>query len=353
MARLSEFALIQRLHRKFGRTGPAVVRGIGEDTAIIRPLGDKSLLLTTDLLAEGIHFDLATATFEDVGYKAAVANLSDIAAMGGTPQHLLVSVAIPPSQSPEDIEQLYDGMMEACRPYKVDLVGGDTSASRNGLFLSVTLTGVVDAGRALTRDGARPGDLMYVTGTLGDALAGLSLLSGRATMRRVVGRQLPSLLRRHLISRHLRPTPRIQEGQLLTQHRLATAGIDLSDGLSGDLLHLCERSGVGAEMDPDALPLSAACRAYATVSHRDPVHLALTGGEDYELLFTVAPKHKAQLERITQRHKLQISHIGVIRPKRFGLTLRGKDGVPRKLRVSSYEHFRSKRTQAQGVRWSR
>lgn len=353
MARLGEFGLIQRLHRRFGRTGPSVVRGIGEDAAVLEPVRKKSLLLTTDLLAEGVHFDLATSTFEDVGYKAAVANLSDIAAMGGTPQHLLVSVAFPPSRAPQDIEHLYRGMMAACRPHKVDLIGGDTSVSRDGLFLSITLTGHVDSGRALTRDGARPGDLVFVTGTLGDALAGYALLSKRNGKRRAWGDRLPEPVRRHLIARHLHPTARIREGQLLVRHRLATSAIDLSDGLSGDLLHLCERSKVGAELDPDALPLSAACRAYATASHTDPVRLALTGGEDYELLFTVPPQNRAKLHRLAQQEKLRIAQIGVIRPHRLGLTLRRRGEEARKLRVSSFEHFRTPSPDVQEAAWSR
>lgn len=353
MARLGEFGLIQRLYRRFGRMGPSVVRGIGEDAAVLNPNRKKSLLLTTDLVAEGIHFDFATAMFEDVGYKAAVANLSDIAAMGGTPQHMLVSVAIPPVRTPFDIARLYRGIMAACRPYKVDLIGGDTSASRQGLFLSVTLTGFVDSRWMLTRDGAQPGDLVYVTGTLGDALAGYTLLSKRAGPQRGLIGLPPSAFRRYLIRRYLRPAARIREGQLLVQHRLATAGIDVSDGLSGDLSHLCERSEVGVELDPNALPLSAACRAYATASHTDPVRLALAGGEDYELLFTVSPKNLAKLNQLAQRENLRISQIGVIRPKGFGLTLREKDGKIKKFRVSSFEHFQARYPGSLEGRWSR
>jgi len=330
---LKEFALIAALSRRFGRTGRSVLRGIGDDAAIVRPSPGYLLLLTTDLLAEGIHFDLATATFEDIGYKAAAANLSDIAAMGGTPQHLLVSLAIPTGYAASDILRLYRGVMTACRPHGVELIGGDTSASQRGLFISITLTGLVPPKEVLTRDGAKVGDLLYVTGTLGDSRAGLHLLTAK-------GQAQPYA--RHLIDRHLHPTPRITAGRLLASHGLATAAIDLSDGLSGDLAHLCTLSGVGAEIHSDTLPLSRACRAYAIASRTDPIRLALAGGEDYELLFTVPPRSRARLERLGARLGCAVSCIGTIRPKAFGLRLRNEKGSWRRLAITSYQHFQER-----------
>lgn len=350
---LGEFGLIRRLHRRFGRTGRSVLRGIGDDAAVIRPLAGRTLLLTTDLLAEGIHFDLASTALEDVGYKAAVANLSDIAAMGGTPQHMLVAVAIPPSRSSIEIEQLYRGLMRACRLHGVDLVGGDTSASRHGLFLSITLTGTVAAGRALTRDGARVGDLIYVTGTLGDSLAGLTLLKRVCEKRPDAIGGKSQRYQRYLIDRHQHPIPRIKEGQLLSTHRLATAAIDISDGLSGDLTHICEQSGVGAEIDETSLPLSPACRAYAAACRTDPVRLALTGGEDYELLFTVPPQHRAKLDRLTQRVRFRFTLIGRIRPKGAGIRLKKSNGASQRLAITSYQHFHHTHTTTQEAPWSR
>ena len=333
-SRLSEFRLIQALCRRFGQIGPRVLCGIGDDTAVVRFNTGGSLLLTTDLLAEGIHFRRDTASFEDIGYKAAVANLSDIAAMGGTPQYMLVALAIPPNCTGTNIERLYKGLMEACRPYGVELVGGDTSASAQGLFIAITLTGHVVREQVLTRSSARVGDLIYVTGTLGDSLAGLGLLLNSPGTAGVARRD-----RAYLLGRHRRPTPRVVEGRTLASHSLATAAIDLSDGLSGDLAHVCEQSGVGAEIHTAALPVSSACRAYAFAQTLDPIDLALQGGEDYELLFTVSPRKQARVERLARRADCQWTCIGVIRPKSFGLRLRRPDRTLRSLRITSYQHF--------------
>jgi thiamine-monophosphate kinase len=342
-----EFQLIRSLARRFGRTGPRVHRGIGDDAAVVQPGPGDILLLTTDLLAEGVHFRRDTARPEDIGFKAAVANLSDIAAMGGTPQFVLVSLAIPSGWRAASVGRLYKGLMEACRPHGVELVGGDTSSSLQGLFISVTLTGYADYSSVLTRSAARAGDLIYVTGTLGDSLAGLGLLQnhcGAALTRREAG---------YLVGRHRRPAARIQAGRLLARHRLASAAIDLSDGLSGDLPHLCAQSGVGAEILADSLPLSPACRAYASARALDPVSLALQGGEDYELLFTVPPGHRDRVDRLAGRAGCLWSPIGVIRPSSFGLRLRLSNGRLRKWRIAGYEHFRNWRSPAQEAACSR
>jgi len=333
---LAEFRLIEDLRRRFGRTKHGVVRGIGDDTAIVHPSAGNDLLLTTDLVTEGVHFRLKTATLRDIGYKAAVANLSDIAAMGGSPEYILVAVAIPPRYTPRSIKQLYRGLMEACRPHGVQLIGGDTSSSAYGLFLSITVAGRVPRGRALTRAGARIGDLIYVTGTLGDSLAGLQLLDA------VRGREKLSLrARSFLTSRHRRPTARIETGRILTRHGLATAAIDVSDGLSGDLSHICTQSEVGAELNAASLPLSSACRAFAAAQGASGLRLALQGGEDYELLFTVPASAQARVERLGRRADCLWTCIGVIRPQSFGLRVRDRDGILRRLPVTSYQHFQT------------
>ncbi|MCC6139090.1 MAG: thiamine-phosphate kinase [Nitrospira sp.] len=337
---IQEFPLIRQLQRRHERKDPSIITGIGDDAAVVSFTATDWVVLTTDLLAEGIHFDLTTASLSSIGYKAAMANLSDVAAMGASPRFLLTSVAIPNSLRTADILALYKGFMSACRQYKVQLIGGDTSASQHGLFLSVTLLGTTERKKVLLREGARVGDSLYVTGTLGDSLAGLQLLSnahehGTGTAR------LPHADRKFLINRHLRPTARVREGQWLNQIGIVTSAIDVSDGLSGDLRHICNTSKVGAEIDISRLPLSPACRTYATSTNQDPSVLALAGGEDYELLFTVPETHRTRLERTAHQRNFSVTRIGHICAASFGIYCRLRNGRKKPLPVSSYEHFRT------------
>lgn len=329
----SEFGLIRRLQAQAAQPDPQVFKGIGDDTAIIKTSSTEWTLITTDLLAEGVHFDLATSSFRDIGYRAAIANLSDIAAMGGKPRFMLVSIAIPPACSSAQIQQLYGGMMQAGAPYQVRLIGGDTSASQKGLFLNITLTGVVKPRRALLRSDARIGDLMYVTGTLGDSRAGLELLTSR---RRPMLRRKDT---RFLLARHHRPSARIAEGLWLVEQGLAGAAIDLSDGLTGDLRHICDESGVGAEILAGSLPVSPACRAYAMACGLDPAQIALQGGEDYELLFTVPRRKQSRFERLLAKTGFRMTCIGSIISRAAGLRLRTDAGTSQPLPITSYEHF--------------
>jgi thiamine-monophosphate kinase len=336
---MAEFELIRRLASRFGQFDRSVLQGIGDDAAVVHLDRQRVQLLTTDLLAEGIHFDRATASFDDIGFKGAVANLSDIAAMGGRPQHMLVALAIPPRFPSSAVDRLYRGIMQACRPHGVALIGGDISAARGDLFFSIAMTGIVPRSQLLTRSGARAGDDVYVTGTLGDSLAGLALIgrkSGRPSGRL---RKLATADRQFLIARHLRPTPRLEIGRWLARHRLATAAIDLSDGLSGDLVHLCERSRVGIEVNRDALPMSPALLAYAALKGVDPTALALQGGEDYELLFTAPPRVRDRLEGTAGRLGCAVTRIGTIRAQLFGRRIRERNQSLTRMPRISYEHF--------------
>lgn len=339
---IPEFALIRAIERRFSRHAPRLVQGIGDDAAVVAVSPGTWWHLTTDLLVEGIHFNLNNASPESIGYRAAVANLSDIAAMGAIPRYLLISLAAPKELTTVRIYRLYNGLMKACRPHGVSLIGGDTSESKAGLFLSVTLIGTTKARRALFRHGAQVGDRIYVTGTLGDSLAGLHLLRQRREAHPVRHRRA-RLRRPHrdaLVNRHLHPTARLAEGLWLNHARLATAAIDLSDGLSGDLRHLCEESRVGAEVDLDTIPISTACRSYAESRRLEPFQLALTGGEDYELLFTVPQAKQQALERQARARGFRITCIGTIRPRRFSIRMKSGDGTRRPISVTSYEHFR-------------
>jgi thiamine-monophosphate kinase len=338
---IHEFDLIRALHQRHGRRTPSVIQGIGDDAAVIISRAGQWTVLTTDLLTEGIHFDLRTATMADIGFRAAAANLSDVAAMGATPQYLLVALAIPSTGSRQHVLQLYRGMMAACRPHHVQLIGGDTSASGGGWFLSLTLIGIVPPRKALFRSGARIGDCLYVTGTIGDALAGLKLLS-EPPLRSKRHPHTAALSTRHrefLIGRHLRPTARVAEGRWLSANRFATSAIDISDGLSGDLRHISEESHVGVDLDLGALPLSPACRAYAASRKLDPVNLALMGGEDYELLFTVSPRQRPRLEQTAVERGFSLARIGTIQPRRFGIQAVSPHGRRHRLANTSYEHF--------------
>lgn len=331
---IKEFGLIRSLRREFGGGHASVVCGIGDDAAVIEPTPGLQLVLTTDLLAEGIHFHLRTASFEDVGYKAAIANLSDVAAMGGTPQYVLIALAIPRGGTRTMVQHLYRGMMAACRPHGVRLIGGDTSASHGGWFVGVVLIGSTAAHRALLRSGARAGDDLYVTGTLGDSLAGFKLLQSPR-----ISATLPAGQRRFLVQRHLRPTARVREGHWLSSGRWASSAIDVSDGLSGDLRHICEESRVGVEIDLSALPISNACRTYAAVTKQDATDLALAGGEDYELLFTVPRRQRKRFLLDAARHRIRVTRIGTIKPARSGIRGMAPGGRLRALTVTSYEHF--------------
>lgn len=333
---IKEFDLIQSLRHKHGVENAAVFRGIGDDAAVVIPPAGNWQLLTTDLLAENIHFDLRNTSLFDVGFRAATANLSDIAAMGGTPQYLLIALAIPRTGTRTMVQHLYRGIMTACRPHKVQLIGGDTSASIAGWFIGITLVGSAAPYRTLLRSGARAGDDLYVTGTLGDSLAGLKLLQARRTPR-----SLSTSHRRFLIDRHLHPTARLKEGRWLSSGRWASSAIDISDGLSGDIRHICEESRVGAEIDLSALPLSKACRAYAAATRQDATALALAGGEDYELLFTVPPRHRVRFKQSAAAHQIRIARIGTITPARSGIRAAFPNGRHRPLPLTSYEHFRS------------
>jgi thiamine-monophosphate kinase len=338
---IHEFDLIRALHRRHSRHTPSVIRGIGDDAAIITSRAGQWTVLTTDLLTEGVHFDLRTATMADIGFRAAAANLSDIAAMGATPQYLLAALAIPRAGSRQHVLQLYRGMMAACRPHHVQLIGGDTSGSGGGWFLSLTLIGIVPPRKALFRSGARVGDHLYVTGTIGDALAGLRLLNEPPprVKRHPRTAALSTRHRKLLIGRHLRPTARIAEGRWLSTHCFATSAIDISDGLSGDLRHICEESHVGVELDLSALPISPACRAYAASRKLDPIHLALAGGEDYELLFTVSPQQRSRVERAAIEQGFSLTCIGMIHPLRFEIQALSPHGRRHRLANTSYEHF--------------
>jgi thiamine-monophosphate kinase len=313
-----------------GRGGTVVV-GPGDDAAVVRPPRGSRLLLTTDLLAEGVHFRRSWVSPSDLGWKLAAVNLSDIAAMGGRPLWALLSLALPPNLEAGFAAGLRRGLGEAARRFDFAIAGGDTCASGDGIFLSLTLVGAAGE-RLLTRDGAAPGDLIFVTGHLGASSLGLASLERDGAGAR------PAPLRA-CVRRHLRPEPRLAFGAALARAGLATAGMDVSDGLSRDLARLCASSGVGAAVSPAALPVLPTTVRSARLLGRDPLEAALHGGEEYELLFTAKRQDGERVAALGRRLGLPVVAIGRVAARRAGVTLIDGGGVRHPFAAGTWEHF--------------
>ena len=296
LSRLGEFGLIERLRRKLP-PGRGVRIGIGDDAAWLENSSGSSLV-TADLLIEGVHFNLKWISLYDLGFKSLTVNLSDIAAMGGVPAYAIVSLGIPAHLDSLEIEDFYRGLNALARTSGVSVVGGDTSLA-DTLIVSVCLIGHAPH-RPVRRDGASVGEDIYVTGTLGDSALAFSILQhGRAGLDKKAAAAL--------LVRHRRPTARLTAGALLAAERLATAMIDVSDGLVQDLGHICRASGTGAVICKDDLPLSPAFRRLAG---KNGIRHALSGGEDYELLFCSRPSNRPAIERLSKRARVPITRIG-------------------------------------------
>ena len=309
---MNEFELISRLTRSLP-TNPSVVVGAGDDCAVLDAgLPDRLLLFKTDAVVEGIHFTAATAP-EKIGHKALGRCLSDIAAMAGTPSAALVTIALPRNFDPGFVEAIYDGMNELARRHEVAIVGGETTTNPGGTLISVALLGSVPRGKGVLRSGAEPGDAIFVTGELGGSLAG----------------------------KHLEFEPRLAEARWLAEHFLIHAMLDISDGLAGDLRHILTASRVGAELHASSIPVSREARRAAKAGAvAKPAWLAaLTDGEDFELLFTVASREAVPLLDAWRKQfpKLPLSCIGRIKSGE-GVTIRDKQGV-RPLTAHGYVHF--------------
>lgn len=330
---IGEFGLIERIRRTVSPSKRAPI-GIGDDAAALSFSPNQLVLATTDMLVEGVHFDLATTDLVSLGWKSAAVNLSDIAAMGGVPRFLLVGLAIPRGMRLDQIDDLYRGFRSLAGSYGALLVGGDTCSSRRGLVISVTALGESPRARMVARSGARPGDLVFVTGTLGDSGAGFELLQ-KNVRRKGSGGARGGSKAEMLIERHLRPVPRVEWGRKLAASGAVTSMIDVSDGLSSDLHHLCNESNCGAEVLAEQVPLSPALCS-ATGLKRQPLDYALSGGEDYELLFTAPSTGRERIRRLG----ITATVIGTIEKKK-GMRLRLSSGRVIRLEPSGYDHFRS------------
>ncbi|MGE5425292.1 MAG: thiamine-phosphate kinase [Syntrophothermus sp.] len=338
LSALGEFGLIDHLTKNFAVTGETTVKGVGDDAAVIDTKGDL-LLLSTDLLIEGVHFDLTYMPLRHLGYKAVVVNVSDIAAMNGIPRQITVSIAVSNRFPVEALDELYTGIKLACEKYKVDLVGGDTSSSTKGLMLSVTVTGTAKSGEITYRNGAKDGDLLCVTGDLGGAYAGLLLLEREKQVFRANPNMQPELDGyEYVLGRQLKPEARTDLRTLLSGAGVKpTAMIDISDGLASEVMHICKQSHKGCRIYEEKIPLSDETRKLAMEFKIAPSICALSGGEDYELLFTIS---QADYEKI--RDFPEISVVGHLTKNEEEKILITSDGKLLELKAQGWDAMREK-----------
>ncbi|MDT8420876.1 MAG: thiamine-phosphate kinase [Desulfuromonadales bacterium] len=324
LAELGEFGLIERIQQQ-AEPAPFLRLGIGDDCSIQAVAADDELLTSTDLLLEGVHFNLQWTDFESLGCKSAAVNISDIAAMGGVPRSLYLGLAVPDALSVEQLDRFVAGFVAVAQAHGAVLAGGDTCRSSGPLVISVTAEGTAPRGQAVCRSGAGAGDLVFVSGTLGDSALALRLLQQ--------GEQ-PSA---PLAGRHHRPQARVSLGRRLAETGLATAMIDVSDGLVADLGHILKASGHGAVLQLQEIPLSPGFSE--VLAHRPEwIELALTGGEDYELLFTVAAERADDIAQLAAELDLPLTRIGTLQGI-TGLQILQRDGRHYHFRRSGFDHF--------------
>ena len=333
IARLGEFVLIERIRGILGREeDDRIVLGIGDDTAALRLGTDKVLLVTCDTQIEDTHFRRSDISSYELGRRAMAVNLSDIASMGGTPTFALVSLGLPRELPLADFDDLFRGMRDQLAEFSGTIIGGNLAHTSEKMLVDITILGEVAPGNLLTRGGARPGDAVYVTGTLGSSAAGMCVIE-QFEKNEQAGFM-------DLILAHRLPTPRVKEGKQIARAGVATAMIDLSDGLARDLLHLCESSKVGAEISLDRIPVREGVRQVADRLGKDPCVLVLGGGEDYELLFTAGPEvSSGKIEQVAEESGTPITQIGVILPAEQGCWWLDGSGRRFPLEPAGWDHF--------------
>ena len=332
-----EFGFIDRLRETYGgAAGGGLVISIGDDAAVLEAPPHRQIVVTTDMLVEGVHFRRDWSDAYSIGWKAAAVNVSDIAAMGAEPTFAFVSLAVTDQDTVETLDRLYDGFSDCLNRYGARLAGGDTNTAPHDLVISVTLLGSVSSGHALTRSGARVGDTLLVTGTLGSSAAGLAVLTEYGYSR-------AEKISASLVSAHRRPQPRVFAAHAAAQTGKVRAAMDLSDGLGGDVQKLCAASGVGARIETARLPLSDDLRAAAETLGVEPWPWAISGGEDFELLLAVAPGDVAAVSQAITETGVAVTAIGEI--VKSGLHIIAPDGQW-ELRAEDcgWDHFRSDST---------
>ncbi len=333
---LGEFGLIDRLTAELPKLNESTLTAVGDDAAVMRYEPKRDVLVSTDMLLEGVHFDLTYVPLKHLGYKAAVVNFSDIYAMNGTPRQLVVGLGVSTRFTVEHLEELYAGLRLACEIYGVDLVGGDTTASRSGLVISATCIGDVEEGKAVHRSGAKPTDLICVSGDLGAAYMGLQLLEREKTASAGIKDFTPDFAgKEYLVERQLKPEARRDIVKKLAEAGIVpTSMIDVSDGLSSELIHLCKNSDTGCRVYEDRIPIDYQTAVMAEELNMNLVMVAMNGGEDYELLFTVPLTAHEAVSKIDG-----VRVIGHMSPKDQGYALIGRNGEEIPLKAQGFTHL--------------
>lgn len=317
LSELGEFGLIDHISQFVKVSHPSTLKGIGDDAAVLDP-GNKKVVVSTDMLVEGVHFDLSYVPLKHLGYKAVAVNISDIYAMNAIPEQITVSLSISSKYTLEAIEEIYAGINMACENYKIDLVGGDTTSSLKGLSISITAIGYADEQDIVYRNGAQEKDLICVSGSVGAAYAGLQLLEREKKLFLENPNVQPDLSGHdYVLERQLKPEPRADViRQLKEQGFKPTAMIDISDGLASEILHICKQSGTGCRIMANKLPIDQGVYAVAEEMNLNAFTMAMNGGEDYELLFTVSPADYDKLLNIPD-----VAIIGFITEKSLGYNM--------------------------------
>ncbi|HQN99265.1 MAG TPA: thiamine-phosphate kinase [Bacteroidales bacterium] len=337
LSELGEFGLIERLTKDLTLHNQSTIKGVGDDAAVMQYDNHSLILLTNDILIEGVHFDLTYTPLKHLGYKAGVVNFSDIYAMNGIPRQLVVGLGVSNRFSVEALDEFYEGLRLACQHYGVDLVGGDTSSSKAGMFISISVVGEVSKDEVVYRNGAQLNDLICVTGDLGAAYMGLLLLEREKQVYLANPNMQPELKGNdYVLERQLKPEARKDIIRLLHEANIKpTAMIDISDGLASDILHICEQSNKGCVIYEDKIPIDPATLILCDEFKIIPTIAALHGGEDYELLFTVSLSEYSKIEEIQD-----ISLIGHITDPSEGCQLITNDGKQIALQAQGWNHLR-------------
>lgn len=332
---LGEFGLIDHLTRNNETKNASTILSVGDDGAVIDHFG-RQTVISTDLLVEGIHFDLMYTPLKHLGYKSVIVNISDIYAMNATPTQILLSIAISNKFSVEALDEFYEGVYAACEKYDVDLVGGDTTTSQRGFVISVTAIGEVAPDTYVKRDGAKVNDLICVSGDLGGAFLGLTILEREKRIFEETGAQPDLENRAYIVGRLLKPEARKDVIDYFAEHKIVPTGMmDISDGLSSEMHHICKQSNVGCVLYEDKLPLNEDSKDFAYKLELDPTACALSGGEDYELLFTIS---QADHEKIAKNNGLSI--IGYITEPDKGKSFITRGGNKHELVAQGWNHLK-------------